>query len=96
LSKLIQEPLQARERAIYSMVKSATRLVSNPNQTWGEIEWNVGTVSIIVTMADMTIKNVMRTCTRNADGEDVGCSSNAWRFRLQRGYMFASTLRVSS
>ena len=45
--------------AIYSTVNRATKLVSMPNQTRPEIEWNDGIVSSIGTVAEKTIKKVV-------------------------------------
>lgn len=90
---------------MYSIVKSATcltlvkpwpgtrnftRLVSRPNHTLVLMEWKAGTVSSTVTMADSTIKDVIRTCTKKAESEDVGCSSRAYKLRRHSGWMAAN------
>lgn len=73
------------DRAIYSTVNRATREVSTPNQTLIGIEWNAGTVSRIVTTADVTIKAVENTCIRNAAGEEAGFSRTACKVRFHSG-----------
>ena len=52
--------------AIYSTVNRATKLVSMPNQTRPEMEWNDGIVSSIVTVAEKTIKKVVTIWMRKA------------------------------
>ena len=52
--------------AIYSTVNRATKLVSMPNQTRPEMEWNDGIVSSIVTVAEKTIKKVVTIWIRKA------------------------------
>ena len=73
----LQDPLQARLRAMYSIVNKATSVVSKPNQTAFEILRKVGTVSKTVTRADMMINDVRNTCITKAEVEEVGCSRRA-------------------
>jgi hypothetical protein len=63
-------------------VKRSTRLVSRPNHTRGEIEWKLGTVSKIVTIAENTMREVDAKWTRKADEDDVGDSSKSKRARF--------------
>lgn len=89
LNKLIQEKLHAIQRATYSTVKRATRLVSSPNQMLVGIEWKAGTVSRTVTRAESRIRNVVSIWMTNAEGDEVGCSKRAFRFRFQAGCILA-------
>lgn len=73
--------------AMYSTVNNATKLVSRPNQTLPETACDDGIVSSTVTAADIMMRAVVATCIKNADGEDVGCSSRRYRSRFQRGWM---------
>jgi hypothetical protein len=72
--KADHEKLVAAHRAMYSTVKSATRVVSMPNQRPPGREWNAGTVSRMVMRAEKTIRTVMRTCTSTAAGDELGRS----------------------
>lgn len=53
-------PLRARHRAMYSTVKSATILVSKPNQKRADMVCDAGTVSITVTSEESTMRKVMK------------------------------------
>lgn len=81
----------ATARAMYSMVNSATRLVSSPNQTLPEIVCDVGMVSKTVTVAEIIISEVVAKWITKADCEDVGCSSKRYRSRFHRGWMSFAT-----
>lgn len=72
-------------RAMYSTVNNATKLVSRPNQTLPETACEEGIVSSTVTAAEMMIREVVATCIKKADGEEVGCSSRRYRSRFHRG-----------
>ena len=77
----------ATARATYSTVNRATKLVSKPNQTLPETEWEEGIVSKTVTAAEIMIRDVVATCIKNADGDEVGCSRRRYRSRFQRGWI---------
>lgn len=75
----------AAQRATYSTVNSATRLVSRPNQMPPGSEWNTGTVSRIVTSAENAMSPVTSTCTSTADADELGRSSRLYRYRRHAG-----------
>jgi hypothetical protein len=81
-NRVDHDPLQAMNRAMYSTVNNATKVVSNPNQILTGMEWNAGTVSRTVTRAETMINAVEKTCIRNAAGDEAGFSSTAWRVRF--------------
>lgn len=85
--RLLHVLLQASNLAMYSTVKSATTLVSTPNQILVEIEWTAGTVSSTVTNADTTMSEVVNMCMTKAAVEDVGCSNSWYNFRFHGGRM---------
>ena len=60
LKKLFHNVPCAIHRPIYSMVNNTTRVVSRPNQTLPDIEWNAGTVSRTVTTAEKTMRDVVK------------------------------------
>jgi len=77
LTSVIHDELQAKSRAQYSTVNSSTKLVSTPNHTLGEIEWKLGTVSRMVTIAEKMMRDVDAKCTRKAEDEEVGRSRSS-------------------
>lgn len=84
-ASVLQDMLHATHRAIYSMVKSATKLVSSPNHVPLDISWKAGTVSSIVTRAEIRMRPVENICTTKAAEEDVGCSNKAKSSRFHAG-----------
>lgn len=67
---------------MYSTVKHTTRAVSKPNQTLLGVLWNGGRVSRMVMIADIIMREVVKTWIINAALDEVGSSRRSYKVRL--------------